>query len=298
MRLKDVSRRRIKKYYNHLADECHLTQNKGLSNNTIKKHHAILSYFFKECLEDELITKDPTLKLKTGKINKKRNKVLDLSELNILFNYIEGNVYETGIYLATLGLRRSEIIGLKWKDIDFKKSIIHITRARLRCKESKRNDLEKKDSVELVRNTNTYTKNYMKNTTSRRDVPFPKYTREQLYKERKKQKMFKKFFSNKYIESSFVCVKDNGVPYDPERLSDNLPVFCERAGIKRITLHGLRHTYATQQRLIGNALPVVKKLLGHSSITTTVDTYGHINIEEMRIANNKLDEKLEEFQIS
>lgn len=135
------------------------------------------------------------------------------------------------------GLRRGEIIGLRWDDVDFAAGVLHVRRQRMRI------------DGQLIETK-------PKSLSSIRDLPMAAPVADMLRKNR-------------------------GIGYvvggTPERLRDALQAATDRAGVPRITIHGLRHTMAATAASGGVAIKVLQELLGHAQYTTTADIYAHVD---------------------
>lgn len=109
---------------------------------------------------------------------------------------------------------------------------------------------------------------------------------------RKKQLEMKMFLGPEYKDNDLVCCKPNGEPYNPATFSHMFKDFIRKNNLPDIRFHDLRHTFATP--LIGNNVPikVTSSLLGHSSISTTLDLYSHVMTEMKKEAANKIQEIL------
>lgn len=142
------------------------------------------------------------------------------------------------------GLRRGEILGLKWADIDFTASTMHIQRQRIRVDGRILETPPKSDS-------------------SNRVIPLAEQVREQLRRSRR-------------IGAEYV-LEIAGKPLTDKALEHALDMAIDRAGIRRITLHGMRHTMAATAASNGIPIKVLQTIMGHAQYTTTADIYAHVD---------------------
>lgn len=135
------------------------------------------------------------------------------------------------------GLRRGEIIGLRWDDVDFSAGVLHVRRQRLRV------------DGQLIETK-------PKSLASIRDVPLAASVADQLRKMR----------GIGYV-----------IGGTPERLREALQAATDRAEVPRITIHGLRHTMAATAATGGVAIKVLQEMMGHAHYSTTADVYAHVD---------------------
>lgn len=125
VKLQAVSPYIINKYFSTMSRE------KNLSNNTIKKHYNLLFDVFKTAVSEDKIIKNPLEKVEKIKVSKREQNCYDLDQMRTLLNIVENDRMDIVIRLAgLLGLRREEIAGLKWSNVDFKNKELKISEAR------------------------------------------------------------------------------------------------------------------------------------------------------------------------
>ena len=174
-----------------------------------------------------------------------------------------------------LGLRREEICGLRWEHVDFDKCKIRICEARTIAG----SEIIDKDT---------------KNKTSNRTLAIPTDIVELLLRERNRQEKNKQYLGDLYQDSGFVIVRDDGKPYRPNYLSGKFKKVIDDNKLQKLTLHGLRHTFASVANSLGITLFEIGKVLGHSTPSTTGMIYTHMfddtheaTLERVAEAENK-----------
>lgn len=175
-------------------------------------------------------------------------------------------VYMTFIY----GLRRSELLGLKWDAVDFKKNTISICHT-------------------VVLQNEVVHKDKTKNPSSKRTYPLLPDVRTKLEKMLEKQKSDKSLFGNCYSETGYVFVKQDGSAYYPSYPTHELSKVLKNNNLPHIRWHDLRHSTASMLIEKGWNMKDVSEWLGHSSITTTLDIYSHVSMEHKQQLGNSLN---------
>ena len=172
------------------------------------------------------------------------------------------------------GLRRSEVIGLKWSAVNFRDKTIQI------C--------------------NTITKMYefcekerTKNASSNRTLPLIPTVEKYLKKLKAKQNENKKLFGDCYIDSDYICVKADGTLIQPDEASAKFKSLIKRNKMPNIRLHDLRHSCASMLIAQGVDIKVIQEWLGHSSISMTGNIYGHLQFKQKISTGILLDNLLE-----
>ena len=165
------------------------------------------------------------------------------------------------------GVRQGEVCGLRWSDVDFEKGVLHIRRNRL---PGKGFVYEKKP----------------KTKTSLRDIPMPETLVEDLRKYYDWFTEADRNFANK-LDEYYLTINRYRMPLYPHSLGHWLKVFEEENGFKRVTCHGLRHTYCSL--LLSQNVPIqtVSKYMGHSDSTITVNIKNRHTNKNYRINRNQ-----------
>ncbi len=159
---------------------------------------------------------------------------------------------------AYLGLRRGEICGLKWSNIDFDGKIAKI----------------RETSIQV--GSNIITKS-PKTDLSKRDIPIPEVLLKMLKDHENSQKKINNKYNRKvYYDNDLVICWPNGNPYRPNYISELFTKFIETNNFKKIKLHNLRHTFVSIAIAQGMNIVEISRLVGHSKVSTTMDIYAHL----------------------
>jgi integrase len=225
----------------------------GKSVSTVKLALAPISGVLSHALDSELIDNNPAAGLKFGKKPATDIKALSREEAARLLSAAQehdGGSYHAPILLALrTGMRIGEIMGLKWKDLNFKTRMIEVKRScrHGRTTRPKNGKSRKVDMTPMLAETLKDLQIDQKKNALQAGRPFSKW----VFKNALGGQMRYQMFRNTLLR----CLK--------------------KAGIRRIRVHDLRHTYATIRLLSGHNIGDISYQLGHSSIKITYDTYGH-----------------------
>lgn len=241
----------VQQYYKHLMDD------KGLSPNTVHKHHACIRKSLDYGLKQQFVYRNVSDAVTLPKKERYTGQSYTKEQLNTLLDAAKDTKLELPVYLAGyLGLRREEIVGLRWKNVDLEGRLIHIREVRTSA-----------GSQEVVKTPKT--------EKSRRVLFITDELLEVLLKVKNKQEEHKRMLGDEYIDSGYVYVHDNGKPYRVNSVTEQFKKFLERNGLPKIRLHDLRHTFASILYEAGVDLKAISEALGHSDLGTTNKIYTH-----------------------
>lgn len=265
--VQDVKMADIEDYYKYKAVSGRLDgKTGGLSYNSIRLHAAVLKLIFKFAIINGLINENPCT---YAAIPKAREKVHEINfytaeECEELLKVITGTILSDIVVMTFLyGLRRSEVMGLRWCDVDFENETIRIRHTRVLQK-----TIVAKDKT--------------KNTSSKRTYPMLVEVKDMLLKRLEQQKEFASIFGNAYNHSGYVFVKEDGTPFYPSYPSHQLAKVIKQHELPHIRFHDLRHSCATYLLSKGWSMKAISEWLGHSEIHTTMNTYTHIDLAKKR----------------
>ncbi|WP_457945403.1 tyrosine-type recombinase/integrase [Caproiciproducens sp. LBM24188] len=250
--IQDLKPTQIQKYYTQLKNQY------KLSLNTIRKHHDMLHLVLGTAVKQEQILQNPVDKVEPPQKQHREAKFYHLDDLKKLYQLVKNTDLEVTVKLAGgLGLRREEVCGLKWKNVDLDNKKIRICEAR------------------TIAGTEIIDKD-TKNQSSNRTLSIPADIVELLLTEKARQEKNKEYFGELYEDSGYVVVRDDGKPYRPNYLSGKLKKLIDNSELPPLTIHGLRHTFASVANEQGIPLFEIGKVLGHSTPSTTGMIYTHM----------------------
>lgn len=250
--LQELKPRDIQHYYARLKAD------KELSSNTIRHHHDLLTCCLRTAVKHDLILRNPAERVDPPRLLPNEARFYTPENLNALYKAVDGTWLETVVKLAgCLGLRREEICGLRWSSVDFRNRRIHIREARTAAGAS----IVQKET---------------KNRSSARTLYMTDEIRSVLRREQRRQMERRSALGEEYADSGFVTVNSRGEAHSPNLVSLAFTRVIRREGLPQITLHGLRHTFATIASAQGAPLFDIGKALGHSTPATTGKIYTHL----------------------
>lgn len=263
----------IQDYYTYCSEV------EGVKPNTILKRHANISSALNFAVLHKLIKENSALLVTKPKKNKFVGSSYSQVELNKLFEVAKGDPLELAIYLAAYyGLRREEVVGIKWDAINFETNTFKVsTTVTLANIDGKEIELEKDDT---------------KNESSKRTYPLPTPFKTLLLRLKQEQETNKRLAgrSYNYKHEDYLYVDKLGNRIKPGYITQHFSLLLKKNNLRHIRFHDLRHTCATRMCEKGENLVKVQKWLGHSSITTTANTYAHLDfLSKMDSANVMLD---------
>ena len=261
----------IEGYYNYLQKEC------NLSGNTALKHHQIIFTCLKYAVYNRLISSNPAEIVKRPKKLKKEHDFYTEEELRQLVKIAKGDGLETVIFLAVwFGLRREEILGLKWNNVDLENGTLKICETVVRGKQD--------NKIVSVNRASTKTE------TSNRVLPISEGMIKYLAGLKQKQAEMTRICGNSYYTSDYVCVDRMGNPLKPDYVTHHFALLLKKNNMRHIKFHDLRHSYASFMLTNGFSLKQIQEMLGHSSYSFTADTYTHVDLDTKRQMSDRIDD--------
>ncbi len=236
---------------------------KGLSARTVQKHHRLLSQSLRYAVRQGILGRNVCELVDSPKWKGKVMRTLIPVEVETLLETASSNQFFPVIYMAiSSGLRQSELLGLRWRDIDLDALSTSVVQT-------------------LYKRRGECTFQQPKTDRSRRRVAMTPKLSLFLREYRKEREVL-------YLELGRVLGLDDlvfsnydGRPVDPSMLSHEFARIVKRAGLEHVRFHDLRHTFASLALLRGAKPKVISEALGHSSVAFTMDVYSHI-IEGMQ----------------
>ena len=257
----------------------YLRKERGVKNTTLKHYADVLRPALRIAFKDDKIIPDNPYDY-VEKITREKPIVrfYNKKELDKLFEVMKGHPLELAFTtLIYYGLRRSELLGLRWKAIDFDNDSISV------------------NHKAIMVGTDYLTDDKLKNTSSFRTLPLISHIKEMLLSHKIQIGKNKQFFGSAYINrwEEYIFVEEQGELYKPDNVSKSFKKLLLKHGLKRIRLHDLRHSCASLLLANGVNLKQIQEWLGHADFATTADIYSHLDFSGKMESANTLAKSFE-----
>lgn len=266
--LVNITPQHIQEYYNSKAKS-------GLSPGSVQRHHSLIRKALQNAVLKDVILYNPADRTQRPKQTKYNPSIYGKEQLKTLLQSVKGTPIEVPITLCChYALRRGEVLGLQWKNVDFDKRIITICSS-------------------VVRAGKAIFQESTKTLSSNRILPMDGEIYSYLKLHKKHQENNCDLFGNTYTKNDFVCTWDDGRPFSPEYLSHAFKRILKKNNLPNIRFHDIRHSVATGLLNSGIDLKVIQEYLGHSTIGITANYYLHPDINEKSKALQQINKLLQ-----
>ena len=259
----------LQKFYKKLLEKGRVDrleskhQSKGLSAKTVRNIHQIISSAMKLAQEQKLISTNPADGCALPRLEHREMQTLPVEQLqSFLREARDSGVFELYYLELATGLRRGELLGLKWEDIDLERGDLRVRR-------------------QIARINGEVVEAPLKTKNAYRTLPLAEDTIGVLEAQRKKTG-----------SSQWVFPSTTGGPISPDSVLHMLHRVLKRAGLPRVRFHDLRHTFATLALQNGVDVKTVSGMLGHFSAGFTLDTYAHVTTAAQKEAAKAMERVL------
>ncbi len=232
----------------------------GLSPRSVQYAHKILSHALSDAVKWGLLSRNPAALVDSPRVPRKEMQVWTPEQVRAFLGLVNGDrLFAMWMLFVSTGMRRGEVLGLRWADIDF-------DRGRLAVRQN------------LVEVEYELVMSEPKTAKSRRVVSLDPYTVNVLAGHRQAQLTECRALGVVSDErwAQLVFTQPDGRPCQPQNVSQAFENIVRRSGLPQIRLHDLRHTAATVALNVGIHPKVVSERLGHANIGITLDTYSHV----------------------
>lgn len=230
----------------------------GLSPRTVRYMHAIIREALKHAVKWGLLARNVADAVDPPRMARQELQAWSPADAQrFLAATQDDRLYPLYLMAITTGMRRGELLGLRWQDVDLDAGTLTIRHT-------------------LVHTNAGLVSQEPKTDRSRRSMPIPQAAVEALRRHRITQGQERWFAGDAYRQTDLVFTNPAGGPIEPRNLSRQFAARIRRAGVPRIRLHDLRHTHATGLLARGVHPKIVAERLGHSQIRVTMDTYSHV----------------------
>jgi integrase len=257
IRLDKLTARQIQTFYTDTLSAGRKDGKGGLSAQSVKHIHRVLSTALAQAVRLQLLLRNPCAAVEPPRTPRREMHCLDESQTVQLLSAARGTRLYIPILLAvTTGMRRGEILGLRWADVDLEAGVLAV-----------RQSLE-----QTIGNLRFKTPKSGKS----RVVSLPEILQRELHKHKGAQAERRLLLGSAYQNHDLICPQENGGPWHPDSLTHGFAVLIRGTDLPPVRFHDLRHSHATQLFKRGVNVKVVSERLGHSTATLTLDVYSHV----------------------
>ena len=242
----------------------------------MRHHKGILGQALAECVKDGLIPSNPCQYVEMPRRERHEAHFYSAEQLQQLITALNGDPIQPLVKIAALyGLRRSELLGLKWDSIDFENGMVLIRHT-------------------VCKMIVTVEKDKTKTQSSRRSFPMTEEARGIFLKAKAEEEENQRLFGKAYQKNDYVFKRPDGRTFAPDYVTHHFSKMLERYGMPHIRFHELRHSCASLLLNNGCGLKDVQEWMGHSDTQTTANIYGHLDTSRKQSLADKLTECLRE----
>ena len=233
---------------------------RGLSASSVLYHHRVIHKALEMAIKWQMLYRNVADAVEPPRKVEPEYTVIDINEFMEILKVVKEKqpvLFLPALIAATTGMRRGEVLGIRWKDLDLKSKRISI-----------RQTVYRKTGEGMVFDTT-------KSDSSRRSVNIPGQLADELRKHRVEQNKHRLMLGKDYQDYDLICCWGDGHPIDPDHFTRRFIKIARGAGYN-IRLHDLRHSFATMLLGRNTNIKKVSETLGHSSIGITGDIYSHV----------------------
>lgn len=230
----------------------------GLSPQTVRGAHVVLHAAMRQAVKWQMLMRNPADAVESPRAKSPEAAALDESDaMQILAATKGGLLYIPTLLAVMTGMRRGEILALKWREVDLTKGMLTVNKA-----------LEESRAGLDVKEPKTY--------HGRRTITLPSLAVEELKAYKREQAQRRLLLGPGYTDQDLVCENGTGGIYRPVNFSMHFMRFVARHQLPKVKFHELRHSHASQLLKAGVPAKVVQERLGHANINITLGIYGHV----------------------
>ena len=271
----------LQKFYNQLWTSGRSDGKGGLSPRMVRYVYILVHGALEQAVRNELLEKNANQYVTIPGKEHKEIVPMSIQEVEQFLEYCKTErLYALYVLALNTGMRKGELLGLQWQDIDFEKrqlTVIH----NLALVAHNDVDTDEPRKSELILTT-------PKSAKSKRVIPLNDYVINQLRSHQERQSMEKKQYQSIYVNHSMVFCREDGTYIHPRYVLQNFQDILRKAGMQKYRFHDIRHTVASLLINSNENPKVVQELLGHSNISTTLDIYTFLDDETKRNSVSKL----------
>ena len=280
LQLRDITPRLLQEFYNYKAEA------EGLAPKTIVNLNLFLHKALSFAVNEGYIPSNPASAINLPQGDKPQIEILTRDEQVRLIKASYQHRYGVFIRLVLFtGLRIGEVLGLRWEDLDVQAGLLHIRRTL--------NRLKKRGAVPPGESKTEIVIQSPKSQNSIRSIPILPAVMQDLMNWKAVQQSDRQAAGENYVDSGMIVTNPLGGYMEPRTFKDQYNQILNLAGLRHFTLHALRHTFASRAMEQGMDAKTLSVILGHASVSFTMDTYAHVltshKVESMALMEELFD---------
>lgn len=230
----------------------------ALSARTVTHHHRVLREALEQAVRWQILPRNPADSVQPPRPVDREMQTLTAPQVDALLRAAEGTRFQLPILLAVgTGMRRGEVLALRWQDVDLVAGALAVRRSMERTKAGLGFKAPKTGK-------------------GTRTITLPAVVVQALRRHLGEQARERELLGPDYADGDLVCARPDGLPISPDNLSRDFTTLLKRHGMPAIRFHDLRHTHATLLLQGGINPKVISERLGHSTVRITLDVYAHV----------------------
>lgn len=273
-KLSSVNTETLQKYYNDKIRD-------GYNSKTVREIGTIINSALDKAVKLKMLSENPNLYTSIPKKIKYEAKVLSREDVDRIVADAKGDeLYPIIVTTVYTGLRKGEVMALKWESVDFEERKIYVKGSLCRLQDTEPDEKGRRHSRYEILEPKT--------KKSIRMIPMLDIVYDALMEQKNRQEAEKIKYADIYEDQGFVFADKTGKYLAQRPFMRKYHDFLKRYGIANIRFHDLRHTFASLLIESDVSMKVVQELLGHSSITTSMDIYTHVSERKKERALNSM----------
>lgn len=262
--LRDITPRLLQNLYNYK------TEQEGLAPKTVINMNLFLHKSLSHAVNEGYIQSNPAESINLSRGHKPQIAILTRDEQAMLMRGSYLHRYGVFIRLTLFtGIRVGELLGLRWEDIDFSSGLLFIRRTLNRLNKIKRPTVPGEPTTEIVIQN-------PKSENSVRSIPLLPAAMQDLLMWKAVQEQDRQRAGDAYINSGYIVTNELGGYIEPRTFKEYYNQILALSGLPHFTFHALRHTFASRAMEQGMDAKTLSTILGHYSVSFTLDTYAHV----------------------
>jgi integrase len=227
-----------------------------LAPKTVRHILFVIQACLKQAVDWDMLARNPMARVKKPKLPRRKPKIVDRTGFDALLKQTAGTtVYPVIVLAMATGMRRGELLALEWSDLDWENATLDVSKSLEETKQGLR----------------------VKSTKSGRTRCFavPAAVLEVLHEHRLDQDEQRRLYEADYENLNLIFARPEGGYYSPDKLGTRVRAAMNRAGLKNVSLHSLRHSHASELLSKGAPITAVAERLGHANPNITLGIYSH-----------------------